>query len=474
MPLGRNSSPTPRPVDGRGSGSDSRLTVVLDTNVLLSDPEALYAFPGVDLVIVLTVIEELDGKKTRLDDIGYAARSTVRTLEQLRTANGGNLQEPVDLPNGATVRICINGLRLDTLAEYHLPADKADNRIIAAALGLVGEGYRVRLVSMDGSMRVKAAHLGLEAEDYVRDADRRETAGTGWHTLDVPSELIEMLYSRRRGGVDVDSLDPVVAASVADVLVNEFAVLRAGNQSVLVRRRAGTGGDVLVELSQMPSEASGLRPKSKEQQYAMNLLLDPTVPVVALDGQAGTGKTILTLAAALQLALASDATQYDRLMILRPMVSVGGRDTVGFLPGTLEEKLGPWFETIIDTMVALGRSPNYESARKQVAAWQQKEKIVLDSVTHLRGRSLHRHLIVVDEAQNLSPSVLKTILTRAGQGSKVVFLGDVSQIDDPYLSARNNALTSLTAAFAGEALFGHVTLTKGERSAVADLAAERL
>jgi PhoH-like ATPase len=445
-----------------------RLTVVLDTNVLLSDPDALYAFPNCDIVLPLTVIEELDDKKTRPDDVGYGARASVRALETHRVANGGTLDTPAALADGSTLRVVINGLQLAQLDQYHLPADKADNRIIAAALGLVAEGRRVRIVSMDGSMRIKAAQLGLEAEDYIKPGASRDEVGVGYRTVEVPYYLIEEMYQHKT--VDVADLDEDAGIALKELVVNEFGILRAGEQrSVMVRRVVRRGGDQLVLVNR--DDVGGLKAKSKEQTFALNLLTDPTVPVVGIDGQAGTGKTILALAAALEQVFKQE--RYERLMILRPMVAVG-RQEMGFLPGDKEEKLGPWFKTVEDTMVAMGRAKTYEDARKQLAVWQQREQIVMDAVTHLRGRSLQNTFVVVDESQNLASSVLKTILTRIGRGSKVVFLGDVTQIDDPYLSARNNALASLAAAFAGEALFGHVSLVKGERSDVADLAARRL
>jgi len=213
--------------------------------------------------------------------------------------------------------------------------------------------------------------------------------------------------------------------------------------------------------------------RSKEQVFALDLLLDGSVPVVGLSGPAGTGKTILALAAGLEQTFEPSSQVFDRLIILRPVQSVGGQD-LGFLPGTLEEKLGPWFDAVIDALVALGDRLSYPDARRMVDMWVQQGRMSLDAVTYLRGRSLRRSYVLVDESQNLEQLTLKTILTRVGEGSKVVFLGDTSQIDNPYVSRDSNALAVRTDRLAGQELFGHLTLTRGERSPVATLAADLL
>jgi PhoH-like ATPase len=248
---------------------------------------------------------------------------------------------------------------------------------------------------------------------------------------------------------------------------NSFAVLRSGSQSALVR---SVGGDLAL-LSQSTPEAWGLRPRSKEQRFALELLLDPDVSVIALDGRAGTGKTVMAIAAGLDQVV--EQRRYEKLSVYRPLVPVGRAD-VGFLPGGLEEKLDPWMSAIHDAIVALTDQRSNREARIMIDELIARNQLSLESVTFLRGRSLHRQIVVVDEAQNLEPTTLKTILTRIGDGTKVVFTGDTSQIDAPYLGESNNALAVLIGAFRGQRCFGHVTLTTCERSEVASLAAELL
>lgn len=438
--------------------------VVLDTSVLISDPESLFAFPDADAVIPLAVIEELDQHKTRMDDVGRAAREVIRRIEELRTANGGDIRQAVPVPGGGTLRIETNGLMIDEVAAKGLDPTKADNRILAAALGQRSHGPTV-VVSNDAALRIKAAQVGLEAIEHQRRRGRSDDRRpNGWVTLDVSADLIDRLFTTPAGIAS----DDVAACDVAcaDLQVNQFAVLRAGSQSALVRRRERT----LVPLLR-PTEAWGLRPRSKEQQFALDLLCDPAVTVVALDGMAGTGKTILALAAGLEQVMETGA--YDKLSVYRPVVPVGKAE-LGFLPGTLDEKLDPWMTAVNDALVALTDTRSHADARAILDEMTSREKLSLEAVTYLRGRSLHGTYIVVDEAQNLEPTTLKTILTRIGEGTKVVFTGDTSQIDAPYLSEQNNAVAVLIDAFAGEPCFGHIRLSHCERSEVASLAALRL
>jgi PhoH-like ATPase len=446
--------------------------VVLDTSVLIADPEAIYAFPGDDAVIPLVVIEELDQHKTRPDDVGRAAREVIRRIEDLRVNNGGDIRTAVPLPDGGTLRIETNGLHTAEVAARGLDPDKPDNRILAAALGQAGHGPTV-VVSNDAALRIKAAQLGLEATEHHRRRRLDDGQPTGWCTVEVEPALVDRFYDDH-SGVDVadvlaavvDRDEPAGVTDPDEFACNHFAVLRSGSQSVLAR---STGGR-LKPLLRAP-EAWGLRPRSKEQQFALELLLDPEVRVVALDGTAGTGKTILAMAAGLEQVMESD--RYDRVSVYRPVVPVGKAE-LGFLPGTLDEKLSPWMAAVTDALVALTERRSHAEARVVLEEMTARDKLSMEAVTYLRGRSLHGTFVLVDEAQNLEPTTLKTILTRVGEGTKVVFTGDTSQIDAPYVSERNNAVTVLIDAFAGEPCFGHVRLTHCERSQVASLAALRL
>ena len=439
-------------------------TVVLDTCVLLADPDSLYAFAEADIVIPLTVIEELDGHKSRLDDVGRAARAVVRDLERLRVEVGGDLRERVTLPTGGTVRVVTNGLLTDRLAALGLDTASADNRILAAALGLTEhDGLRVKVVSADAALRIKASQLGLVAEDYHRTSRGRDALGVrGWHRVDVDKASIDALYAGGRLSLD---------AAFDGIVTNEYVVMTAGSSSALARVQGGA-----LHLVDRRRSVWGLAARSKEQIFALDLLMDPDVSVVALSGFAGTGKTILALAAGLEQVMEpgpAGRPRYDKLAIYRPVVAVGKAD-LGFLPGSLEEKLTPWMGAIIDNVTALTEHRSHADACRVVEEMIAQGRLSLEAVTFLRGRSLQNQFVMVDEAQNLEVPTLKTLLTRVAEGTKIVFTGDLAQIDTPYISAHNNALAVLMEAFAGQQCFGAVTLTKGERSRVADLAAELL
>ena len=453
------------PVDRAGEGvnagsATAPLTrVVIDTSVLIGDPHCLNGFRGDAIVIPLTVVEELDGLKTRPDDVGRAARTALRGLEELRVLHGGSLAEPVPLHDG-TLQIEINGIQKHLLVEHGLDPALPDNRIIGAALGQSQYGPTLML-SNDAALRIKAAHLGVDAAAHEPTHSVRSERPVGWTIIETSYEVIDCLYAA--GGVAADAL----GAAEGTVSENEFAVVRSGSQSALVRRVA----DEVVLLTPATPEPWGLHPRNKEQRFALELLLDPEVSVVALDGRAGTGKTILAIAAALEQVV--EQQLYERVAVYRPLVPVGRAD-VGFLPGGLEEKLDPWMSAIHDAIVALTDRNSSHDARRLIEELTDRGQLSLESVTFLRGRSLQRQIVVIDEAQNLEPTTLRTILTRIGDGTKVVFTGDTSQIDAPYLGETNNALAVLTNAFGGQPCFGHITLTACERSSVASLAAELL
>lgn len=454
-----------------------RPVAVLDTSVLIGDPESLFAFPGHDLVIPLVVVEELDGHKRRMDEVGRAARQVVRSLEAIRLAGGGTLSEPVDLGNGARLQIVVNGLALDSVRAAGLDPTKPDNRIVAAALGLRERcpDRPVTVVAQDITLRIKAAQVGLDAVEYVPRLLEAREAGTGWYELDAPGELIDRLYGASPDGLAETELAPAERDVTKVIGTNEFAVVRNGSQSALVRRKRGAlhalrGGDL---------EAYGIRPRSREQDFAMRLLLDPDVPLVALDGRAGTGKTYLALAAALSQVIDRPPVEchYERIAVFRPILPVGNQ-ALGFLPGDVAEKLEPWMAAIHDALRALHAGDQTPAAYRDRLAGslldQIGDRLELSAVTYLRGRSLANTFIIVDEAQNLELSVVKTIVTRLARGSKIVLIGDTEQIDSPYLSERTNGLTALIEAFTGQEVFGHIRLTRCERSVVAELAAALL
>lgn len=443
-----------------------RTRLVVDTSVLIADPTCVLEFQDADVIVPLTVVEELDGLKSRPDDVGRSARTALRTLEELRVAHGGSLAKPVPTGNGtATLQIEINNIRKHLLVEHGLDPSVPDNRIIGAAIGQSDFGPTT-MISNDAALRIKAAHLGVAAAEHRLTRSDRDRPAVGWSTIEAPYETIDCLYAAGAVAIDAVVVDSP-SGKTAEFNENEFAVLRSGSQSALVR----AVHEEFVLLSQHTPEAWGLRPRSKEQRFALELLLDPDIAVIALDGRAGTGKTIMAIAAGLEQVV--EQNRYERLAVYRPLVPVGRAD-VGFLPGGLDEKLDPWMAAIHDAVVALTDRGCINDARNMVDELTNRGQLSLESVTFLRGRSLQQQFVVIDEAQNLEPTTLRTILTRVGDGTKVIFTGDTSQIDAPYLGESNNALSVLASAFAGQPCFGHITLTACERSDVASLAAELL
>ncbi len=446
-------------------------TVVLDTSALMSDPEGIFdAYPGCDMVVPLTAVQELDGLKKRLDPAGAAARDVLRRIESLRLAAGGDLRKPYERSVGGTVRMQVNGVQPGLLQQHGLHAESADNRIVGTALGLAAfepDAGQVLVVSNDTALRLTAAAVGLAAAEHSPlDLVPAHARPEGWGTLDVEAALIDELFERH----DIDG----AAAGAADLAENTFAVLRAGTTSALARLRGGR-----LHLLDTVAPVWGLKAANKEQRFALDLLLDDEVKVIVLDGPAGTGKTLCAVAAGLHMVV--EQHRFERLSVYRPVIPVGHAD-LGYLPGTLDEKIDPWMAAITDAVAALSgdgaadRRRRQDGGRGKVAQdsldyIKAQGLLTMESVTHLRGRTLHSTFVLVDEAMNLSPQVGKTLLTRIGADSKIVLTGDTSQIDAPFLSEQTNALTAVVSAFTGQSCFGHVRLTRGERSPVAELAA---
>lgn len=440
-------------------------TYVLDTNVLIADAEAVGRFQEHDVVIPLTVVEELDRLKSRPDDTGVAARRALRSLEALRER--GNLAEGVALPGGGRVWVEVNHARLP-LPEG-LASDSADNRILATTANLakeLGDEGSVVLVSKDASLRIKAEALTLTAEEYRHERVAVEQGYLGVATVAVPGGL-GGLYASRQAAITPDQ--PLFA--------NQFVVLRSGSQSALgqVRRTVAAGQPVTVALLGEAPETFGVRARSKEQQFALHLLRDPAVPLVSLAGNAGTGKTYLAVAAGLEATLEQDA--YDRVLVFRPVVPVGRQD-LGFLPGDVDEKLAPWMRAVHDTLVQLFRGSHDADRRESytqdlVQGLLDDGTVQLEPLTYIRGRTFVRTFAILDEAQNVEYGVLRSLASRLGDGSKLVLCHDTSQVDHPYVEP-DSGVAALIERLKGETLFGHVTLLKGERSPVAELVARRL
>jgi PhoH-like ATPase len=455
---------TPSPAaDATSTGKEmERPAVVLDTSALIDDPEILAHHPHTDVVVPLVVLEELDKLKDRDGFVARAARSAIAEIETLRLANGGDLRTAITLDNGATVRIEPNHWHRDRLEELGLDARSADNRILSVALGLSESYADVSVIASDVTLRIKASQLGLRAATSVNQVRAADSGHVGWAEIAVGRDVVDEMYARKR----IDAADAEVYGIELDTVpMNTGLVLRSPNSSALVRVRP----DGLALLR--TQEAWGLKARNAEQRFALDLLMDQQVPIVTLCGGAGSGKTILTLAAGLEQVV--EQKLYDRVMVLRPMVSVERQDT-GFLPGDLADKLGPWFETVLDTMVALSEKMTHREAREILFQMTERNQLVMEPVTFLRGRSLQRTFVIADEVQNLSPLAAKTIISRIGDGSKVVLLGDPTQIDAPYLTRGSEALSATVQHLAGEDLFGWVVLKGQQRSAAAELAARKL
>jgi PhoH-like ATPase len=430
-------------------------TYILDTNVLLHDPESLFSFEDNAIVLPLSVIEELDRIKRRSDEVGRNAREVSRRLDELRAQ--GRLSEGVGLANGGSVRIEINGNQPDN-HPYGIDLNTTDNRILALAYALMNHGQtRVILVTKDLNLRIKADVLGLAAEDFTSDKVDYHQLYSGVTELYLDHEEIDRFY--REGYVDYRA---------GDLQPHQFCILKfadSSSKSALARYSHHR----LQKLTYDGKAVYGIKALNKEQKFALDLLLDEDIQVVTLVGKAGTGKTILALAAGLERVLEGGG-RYNRILITRPIVPLG--NDIGYLPGDKEDKIRPWMQPIYDNLEYLCNE--HIQPNGCIDYLIANGKIELEALTYIRGRSIPKQFIICDESQNLSPHVIKTILTRVGRGSKIVFTGDPEQIDHPYLDASSNGLSYLVDKIKGEEISGHITLVKGERSGIAELGARLL
>jgi PhoH-like ATPase len=440
---------------------------VLDTNVLIADPEAPGRFDEHDVVIPLTVVEELDRLKTRPDETGASARRAIRVLEGLRER--GNLSEGVGLPGGGRLWVEVNHTGRLSLPEG-LAYDSNDNRILATTANLtkeLGEERAVLLVSKDASLRIKAEALKLAAEEYRHERVAIEEGYLGVSTLEMPAGVLDALYANRGGPIIPDQR----------LWANQFVVLRSGSQSALgqVRATVEAGEPVEVHLTHDAPETFGVRARSKEQHFAVHMLRDPAIPLVSLAGNAGTGKTYLAMACGLDATM--ERAEYDRVLVFRPVVPVG-RQELGFLPGDVDEKISPWMKAIHDTMAQLFRGTHDADRRESytqdlVQGLLDEGTVQLEPLTFIRGRTFVRTFAILDEAQNVEYGVLRSLASRLGEGSKLVLCHDTTQVDHPYVDPESG-VAALIERLKGEPLFGHVALLKGERSPVAEMVARKL
>lgn len=438
---------------------------VLDTNVLLHDPLSLFAFEDNEVIIPSVVLEEIDSKKRLADEIGRNARNISRELDRIRAM--GHLHNGVMLENGGLLKVEMNHRRFVRVQELFGEMTN-DNRILAVALNYhmeeqeSGDPRPVILVSKDMLVRVKADVLGITAQDYLSDRTASVSDQyTGHMTLHVHPSVIDEFYTYRFLAIDQLGVK-------AALQPNEFVILRdelGTSKSALLR--VTSDGKRLEPLHLSNDPIWGITARNAQQRMALELLLNDDIPLVTLTGRAGTGKTLLTLAAGLMKV--EDEHRYKKLLIARPVVPMG--KDIGYLPGEKEEKLRPWMQPIYDNLEFLFDTKKAGDLDKILMGLGS---IQVEALTYIRGRSIPGQFIIIDEAQNLSKHEVKTIVSRVGDNSKIVLLGDPEQIDHPYLDSRSNGLTYLVECFKAEGLSGHVTLEKGERSKLAQLATEKL
>lgn len=416
-------------------------TYVLDTSVLLADPQALERFDEHAIVLPIVVLMELEGKRNH-PELGWAARQTLRELERLRLRHGSlTIPLPVN-EQGGTLRVELNHQSTAGLPPT-MAADNNDHRILAVAHNLRLEGHDVTVVTKDLPLRLKASIVGLDADEY-RNEQAADTSWTGFVELDVEPDVIDDLYAHR----EVDH------AEAAELPCHTGVALHAGSQSALARVHP----DKSLRLVRGDLALFDVQGRSAEQRIALDILADPSVGIVSLGGNAGTGKSALALAAGLDAVI--ERRTHKRILVFRPLFAVGGQD-LGFLPGDKDEKMGPWAAAVFDALESIAGPEVVE----EVVARNLLEVLPL---THIRGRSLTDTFVIIDEAQNLERPVLLTALSRLGEGSRVVLTHDVAQRDNLRVG-RHDGIASVIAALRGHPLFGHVTFTRSERSPVAAL-----
>jgi PhoH-like ATPase len=434
---------------------------VLDTNVILHDSGCLRNFEEHDVAIPITVLEELDRFKRGNEDINFQAREFLRRLDDLT----GDALSDSGAPLGAglgSIRIVLGG-ELDTQLKASFFQDSPDHRILNTALALQKQEHTrpVILVSKDTNLRMKAKSLGLPAQDYTTDKiESFDKLYTGKRIIeDATSEVISRFYEN--GGL----VPAEAVAGVTNPVPNENFILRNGSKSALATYRAAERALVRVEKT----TTYGISPRNAEQSFALKALTNDDIKLVTLVGAAGTGKTILALAAALECR-----QRYRQILLARPVVPLGNRD-LGYLPGDIGAKLDPYMQPLYDNLTVIRHQfSEHDPAAQRISEMRENEKLLITPLAYIRGRSLQRIFFIIDEAQNLTPHEVKTIITRAGEGTKIVLTGDIKQIDQPYLDALSNGLSYLINRMKGQPIFAHITLEKGERSALADLASDLL
>jgi PhoH-like ATPase len=441
---------------------------VLDTNVLIHNPKAMFSFEDNMVVIPITVIEEVDNFKKGLDEKGRNARQIGRYLDELRQK--GSLQEGVKTENGGIIKVMISRKITDTASEI-LITDTNDNLIIGTALFIHQQekDSDVILVSKDANVRIKADAVGLRSENFETDKINFAELYSGYKKIIVTEEVLAT-YKKEK----------YITNEFGQIYPNQFVLLATSEEDPdpILARYSVQNNTIYPLKYYKEQEIFGIKSRNLEQTMSFDLLMDPQVQLVSLVGKAGTGKTLLALAAGLNQVVEED--NYSRMVVSRPVFPLG--KDIGFLPGSKAEKFNPWMQPIYDNMEILLSTRKEQEDNENGKIFGKKEPslqdyldfgfIELEPLTYIRGRSLPEQFLIIDEAQNLTPHEMKTIITRAGEGTKIVLTGDPYQIDIPYLDSESNGLSIAVEKFKLEEIVGHVTLTKGERSTLATIAAK--
>ena len=440
--------------------SEKRKLFVIDTNVVLHDSTCIHQFEENDIVVPISVLEELDHFKRGNEQLHFNAREFLRQLDELsnqKSTDDSNLQDQKQ----GKVRVVVNhNWHPDVEAAFQ--EDCPDHRILNCAYKLSNKNSEREtiLISKDTNMRLKARSLGITAEDYTTDKIMDlDSVYTGSRLVeDAPGAAIETL-------INAGQIDLTAFPSITKPKANENFIIRNGTKSALATYNAIE--DKILRVEKMP--AYGILPRNAEQSFALHMVTDNKVQLVTLSGKAGTGKTLIALAGALKCR-----SDYRKIYLARPIVPLSNRD-LGFLPGDIQSKMDPYMQPLFDNLSVIRHQFRAKDKRvKKINQMLEDEKLLITPLAYIRGRSLQRSFFIVDEAQNLTPHEVKTIITRAGDGTKIVFTGDIQQIDHPYLDKRSNGLTYLTSRMKDQDMYAHITLEKGERSQLADLASELL
>lgn len=433
-----------------------RKIFVLDTNVLIHDPYSIYNFRGNDIYLPIEVIEEIDKLKQK-PNTAIHARMASRVLEEIRKK--GNLSDGIELPNDiffkvektADISMLPEGLRKDVI----------DNHIIAVVMGIKKRepDRKVIFVTKDINLRIKADAVGVEVEDYSTDKVVYDDLDKGYMEIEVSKEIFDKF--NKSGKIDISEFNPEFTPTP-----NFFFIFKCGQEETAGR----VIGDKVKKFLNGDINAWGARARNQEQRFAMELLMDDNVKAVSLVGKAGTGKTLLAIAAGLEQVV--ERKKYSKLYIARPIIPMG--KDLGFLPGNEKDKLRPWMQPIFDNIEFLSDVKGDKAGEKVITGLETMGLLKVEALTYIRGRSMPNAFIIIDEAQNLTPLEIKTIITRVGENTKIVFTGDPYQIDSAYLDANTNGLTYMADKLKNEKIAGHITLVKGERSPLAEIAAKLL